>query len=214
MDSMLVVILIVVFVSIIFAGLAGAVNLFKKLQYRLEFHDYQFEPMEPMMLPPRASHHFEQHTPRLEILGFHRIGDFQLQPAPCPAVARYFISRDGCIFGGLDDYEGTRTYSFFSIFEDGTYLETGKAHPIAQPRGDMDRLRFVFVPEGSIDEVYQRHCKAIERFQKKHGGLLAFDTDQFKEVVEYGHRLVHWSAFRQGLAYAPPTPEPTETLGA
>lgn len=214
MDSMLVVILIVVVVSIIVAGLAGAINLLQKFQYRLEFHNYQFEPLVPMMLSPRASQHFEQHTPRLEVLGFHRIGDFQLQPAPCHAVARYFISRDGCIFGGLDDYEGIRTYSFFSVFEDGTYLETGKAQPIAQSGGDRDRLRLVFVPEGSIDEVYQRHCKAIKRYQKTHGGLLAYDTEQFKEVVEYGHKLVRWSAFRQGLAYAPPTPEPIETLGA
>ncbi len=214
MDSMLIVILIVGFVSILVAGLVGTIKLLKRLQYRLEFHDYQFEPLVPMMLPARTSHHFEEHTPRLEVLGFHRIGDFQLQPTPCPAVARYFISRDGCIFGGLDDYEGICTYSFFSVFQDGTYLETGKAHPIAQPRSDMDRLRFVFVSEGSIDEVYQRHRKAIERFQKKHGGLLSYDVEQFREVVEYGHRLVRWSAFRQGLAYAPPTPEPTETLGA
>lgn len=214
MNSALVVMLIVVVVSLIVGGLAGAATLLNKLQFRMEFHEYLFEPMVPTMLPPRTSRHFEEHTPRMEVLGFMRIGDFQLQQPPCPATARYFASRDGRIFGGLDDYEGIRTYSFFSVFEDGTYLETGKSHPIAQPRGDIDRLRFVFVPDASIDEVYRRHCKAIKRFQKKHGCALAYDVDQFREVVEYGHKLVRWSAFRQGLAYAPPTIEPSEMLGA
>ena len=203
-----------VVVLLIVFGLIGAARLLQKLQYRLEYHDYTFEPLTPIMLPHRASHHFEEHTPRFESLGFERIGDFQLHPTPCPAFARYFVSRDGSVFGGLDDYEGMRTYSFFSVLEDGTYLETGKSRPIVQPRGNVDKMRFVYVPDASLDEVYKRHLKSLGRLEQKHGPALNYDTDQFREVVSYGHKLVHWSAYRQGMPYAPPVSDPVETLGA
>ncbi len=195
-------------------GLTGAVRLLQKLQYRVEYHDYTFEPLAPMMLPHRAVHHFEEHTPRIESLGFRRIGDFQLQPHPCPVVARFFVGRDGKIFAGLDDYEGIRSYSFFSVLHDGTYLETGKSRQVAEPRGDEELLRFECIADGSLDEVYRRHCQTLEKLEKKHGPAFIYDSEEFREVVSYGHRLVHDSIFNPGSVRTPPPFETIETLGA
>ena len=194
-------------------GLSGAVRLLQKLQYRLEYRDYTFEPLVPLLLPHRAAHHFERHTPRIESLGFRRIGDYRLQPDPCPAVARYFVSRDGKIFGGLDDYEGMRTYCFFSVLADGTYLETGKSRRfVNNSSGYGELLRFECVADGTIDEVYEKHCRTLEKLEKTNGPAFAYDSDEFREVVSYGHRLVHDSIFGHEL-FSNNSPEMMRPLG-
>jgi hypothetical protein len=153
--------------------------------------DWLFEPVEFDEMGNKTWDYFQQYTHDMRRLGFEPIRDYRLRHYPGPVFARFFLSRDGRTFGDISDYLGQRSYSFFSIFDDGIYLETTSLRTRHSPP-QTDQLVIHLHADLPVDELYARHlehmcvhaehvpCSAIE--------LTPQDVD---EAANYGRRLVH-----------------------
>jgi hypothetical protein len=170
--------------------------------------EYRFEALSEHALPRGAARWFERHTPAMLALGFAPLGDYEVRPG---LLARFFASPQGRVFGCLAYRRGVwqyrRTYSFSTVFADGTYLESASlARPAGMPT-PVPALLFEFVPAADVRQLYEHHGAAIAREEVVGGReCLSFAPEQFRDVSAYGYRLVRWDLAEKGLAPAPPAP--------
>ena len=192
---------------------------FIKVANREKYQDFLFEAIDDLALPAGARKYFERFTPEFERLGFRPVGDYLLLKGTTRAVSRFFISPDGGAVAGIDDWRWlllrTRTYSLMSVFDDGTYLESAPMQAPADRLSKSTHLRLHYCPGASVEELYERHQQAVGEHAERHGAeVLAVSGEEFKQVVNYGHRLLHHAMYAKGLVPEPPPLESEGTLVA
>ncbi len=166
--------------------------------------DWLFEPVEFDQLGAKTLEHFERFTPAMRELGFEPIRDYRLRRYPGSVIARYFISPDGKTFGEISDYLGQRAYSFFSVFDDGTYLETTTTRSLYPP--PESRLLVIYAhSDDSVPELYARHLEHVcEHADYGRCGPVPLTPSELDEAANYGRRLVHGHVFWRTRRVQPP----------
>jgi hypothetical protein len=168
--------------------------------------DWLFEPVEFDQLSAKTLAHFERFTPEMRELGFEPIRDYRLRRYPGSVIARYFLSPDGKTVGEISDYLGQRAYSFFTVFDDGTYLETSACRSAYSP--PESRLLVINVhSDASVAELYARHLEHV----CVHAGYthccaraLQLTPSELDEAANYGRRLVHAHVLWRSRPVQPP----------
>lgn len=169
------------------------------------FREYLFEPIKPSDMPEDVRQYLETHTAAMLQIGLVQLGDYILELEASPVIARYFMSDDGRTFASVEDYHGTKTFEFFSVLADGTYVGSSPLAPANEPPSPEDHLHFEWVKNAPTEDLYIHHLSALQRLESQHGAAQKYQPEQFREVVSYGHRLVGWSLFRQGYNVEPPS---------
>ena len=217
MDNTIVVVWLVLLMLVALVGAGFSVwymiHMIRRLVYRAQYHDFLFEPVSHMDLRRVTANFFDKHTPDFLALGFELIGDFRLQPNPCPVLARFFVSRDRRVFASIEDYDGLRACCCSSVLEDGTYVECGTVRGTPVHGGTSGQLHLFPLPKASVQALYAQHCETLAQFEADLGCAVAeFDPDQAGEVANYGHRLLRWDLHNEGLGFQAPTPRQEEEL--
>ena len=157
--------------------------------------DWLFQPVVAARLPARTAKHFDVYTPYIQALGFEPVDDYRLRYHPGPAFARYLIAADGRSFGEISDSLGSLSYSFFSLFGDGAYLETSAAQPLYGPP-EAPRLVLHCHGDATVAELYARHLEHIQTLQASQGSsVLELTAADLDEAANYGRRLVRSAGF-------------------
>jgi hypothetical protein len=163
------------------------------------------EPIEPRDLPGKHREFFEKHTPAYLALGFKPIGDFVLIKQPKLSTIRVFLSPDGETIGTINAYKGTFACSCVSLFADGTYAETSTIDFVVEPPPEH-KLLFSRSADKEIAGIWQRHNSATEEFAgHRETSRLELEAEDWRDVLNYGHRLVARSVHAQGMV--PELPE-------
>jgi hypothetical protein len=146
----------------------------------------------------------------MEELGLQLVGDFELEPWPDGVYARVFVSPDGQIIGDLTDrsYGAMQSFSFESVLSDGIYVESAALEmDIPPPDPDIDKMHWENLPGASIAELYRSHYDLLQRLaQDRNCEVISFAPEQFRDVIDYGHRLTNWRLYREGHKTEPPPP--------
>jgi hypothetical protein len=177
---------------------------------RRKFHKYVFCPLSPSQLGDGARRYFDNWTPEMTQIELNLLGDFMLLPWPDSVYARCFASKDGQVFADITDvgHGMMQSFSFESVLSDGLYVESSSLDMnVPQPDADIDNMHWEFLPGASLPELYQHHRNVLERLcQERNCEVLSFAPKQFRDVIDYGHRLVNWRLYREGRVAEPPTP--------
>ncbi|HLA84733.1 MAG TPA: hypothetical protein VJL29_08060 [Thermoguttaceae bacterium] len=201
------IIVILVALPLAILSFAALVHTVRQFAARGKYRDYTFEPLDPSALRRATARWFERHTPDLESLGFHRIGDYRLQPDPVRFDVRFFAAPQRDVFATIEDYNGTQTVTMASVLEDGTYMETSIMRPLPRTVGAEPPLLFHYAPKATVAELHEQHLDHVRRAAEQQGTRpMQFDPDQATEIAQYGHRLLHWAMFEKGMTAEPPAP--------
>jgi hypothetical protein len=179
------------------------------LKLKRSHRDNVYERMHPVNLPKIARRYFEEHAPDLLDLGFHEIGRYQLKPQPIPSYGFCFQSLDGRAVGVLGNMF-TQTYACFTtLFANGMVLETTTVEP--SPRlervNTSSSYRVAFSPGTTIAEAFLRHEDKVATIEAEFDTrTLAFEPDQFRDVLTYEGRVFSQFLYEQGERDAPPPP--------
>jgi hypothetical protein len=163
-------------------------------------------------LPASTRRHFERHTLPMERLGYRLVGDYLLQETPGQSYSRFFFDRDGEVMGAIEHWHsllfGMRTFTFATVFDNGTFLESGRLRPPSDGGPDeSDRLLFRCFPRATMEELEAGHRAAVEEYAATSGHRpVAFSDDQVGDVANYGHRLVWHALYRKGICCEAPPP--------
>ena len=162
-------------------------------------------------VPDEARKFFHVQSVALEEIGFDHVGDFCLLPEPMPRYARIYASPGGkCFASIMAVYQtgGCTCYvSFASVAEDGVYLESAARGGKYCLDPDLP-LRFQYLNDytGAANGLAQ-HREFVERHAADcRTTILSFAPGQFREVLDYGHRLAGYSEYQDGRKQTPPPP--------
>jgi hypothetical protein len=166
--------------------------------------EWLFEPVDFDGLPRRTLEHFDEFTPAMQKLAFERIRDYCLRRFPGRVFVRYFVAADGKTFGEISDYLGERAYGFFSLFDDGTYLETTATRSSHEPPQE-GRLMLYTHPEASVAELYALHREhAVVHAEHTASVTIELTPENLDAAANYGRRLVHALFYRGCRPVEPP----------
>jgi hypothetical protein len=159
-----------------------------------------YEPINGVDLPEKHQRYFERYTPEFEQLGFQRIGDFVMRrDGQKLSTMRFFLNAEGTILGSLQCYLGSYSYGAVSLCADGLYVETGVLYPAPKRRPHVPMLMLIAHPK-SIAGVVQCHAKAVEEHcLSADTAVLPMAPDDFREVLDYGHRWIARVMLEEGL---------------
>lgn len=164
------------------------------------------EPMEPDQLPRWARNFFNQRTPELQRLGFQHVGDVKLT-CHTAAFVRQFLSEDGLTLALLQS-GANNGFSFDSLASDGMYLETVSAD-MSMLLDESLPLRMQIMVSASIPQAWQAHRDFVRGYLASgEAKALPIELNDVGPVIDYGHRIHGWSAFRKGLIKHPPSTLP------
>lgn len=208
-------------VCAVLALLSGAVaacglRLFvRRMKSRLEYTEIRCRPLSVAELPRAVRRDFERREPELQRLGFRQLGDFFVEGV---AYTRRFLSGDGATVGEiavqcLGPLPVLRVVDFFSVLEDGTYLESGDNRIPAVPAGAAERFRLTGYPSWTAEGLYRQHETEVERVASgQDAAILILEPDVIDQLVDYGQRLVVWA--RRHESGVEPGPPPRFPLAA
>lgn len=171
------------------------------LLYR-RHREFVREPVQPDQLPRRARSYFDQRTPELRRLGFQYLGDVKLI-SQTGTFLRQFLSEDGLTLALLESGASNR-FSFDSLASDGTYLETVSTD-ISLLLDESLPMQTQIMAGAPIAQLVWRYSASGE------AEALPIEVDDVGPMLDYGHRIHGWSAFRKGLIKYPPSPLPRFT---
>ncbi len=186
----------------LFCALTGVKHLRK-------YQDFLFEDRELNDLPRRVRAQLERQAPVILRLGFEPLGTYLLSPWPTVAFGTFFISRDGRVFAGIDNWKQLRTrieaLTFMSVLEDGTFYETADM-PDPTPNEEMVVPHVArYVPSATPEALHVLHQQGLDDLETQSGRMaMQFQPLQFQEVINYGHLLVNHEAHKKGLKEEPP----------
>jgi hypothetical protein len=179
------------------------------------YREYVFERLEPAALPSACRKFFSKHTPTLEKLGFQCVGDFRLLPPPIPELVRVFASPGGKCFANIIEHFNVRCVGFVSMTTDGVYLESATLEASSEGPDPSVPLRFQFLGNIALVEALQKHRQFVLDYEAQHDTeVLACQPDEFRFVLEYGHRLAGWDLYRKGRRRTAPPPLPEFPLAS
>jgi hypothetical protein len=194
-----------VFVAV--AGTAASVQVLRNVERK--YRPYVFEPLGSEDVPANVRRHFERHTPALMQLGFQRVGDFRLLPPPIPEVARVFISGEGRCFAAVAQHAEINYVAFTSMTADGTYFESATLESSGDGPSASVPLRFQYLGAVPLAVAYARHQRFVGEHEAAHGDeAVVCRPEDFRHVLEYGHRLAGWDLFHKGRRKTAPPPLP------
>lgn len=169
--------------------------------------DNVYEKIHPVKLPKAARQCFEQHTPELLDLGFCELGRYILKPEPAQSFGCCFQSADGRTVGALGHMFDSSYYSFSTLFANGLVLETSSAEetPNLASVNESRSYRAIFSPNVSIAESFVRHEEGIAKLESEFSTrALAFEPEQFRDVLTYENRTHAQLMYETGKHDAPP----------
>lgn len=161
-----------------------------KLRRGRRLRDWLFEPVDPARLRKATAEYFDRVGLQMEELGFEHLGDYRLSRVPNSLDARFLIADDGVSFGSVSDCSGSRSYDFFSIFDDGTYLETtGTTCLYNPPTGD--RFELYNHPDVAVHELYEKHQEHVRNCERRRGcSVVEVTPEDLDAVANYGRNVL------------------------
>ncbi len=190
-------------------GLVSGLIILERFTKR-EYRELLFEPVTRKQVHSPGKYGgliwkvFEEFTPAMLRLGMQFLGDYRLYREPLAGFARYFSSPDGKSFGEIHYANEILGYSFSSVFENGTFLESGP-YDSKDPRPDgSDGFLHEFLPGASVEELYAHHMQTVRFLEPQLGPALVFAPEQFQQVSHYGNRLVNLKMYEDGRKSEPP----------
>jgi hypothetical protein len=169
--------------------------------------DNIYEKIHPVKLPKAARKYFEEHTPELLDLGFCELGRYILKPEPAHSFGCCFQSADGRTVGTLGYMFDSSYYSFNTLFANGLALETASVEetPELASVNESRTYRAIFSPNLSIAETFVLHEEAIAKLESEFNTrALAFEPEQFCDVLTYENRTYAQLMYETGKHDAPP----------
>jgi hypothetical protein len=166
-----------------------------------------YEPIHPVNLPKVARQFFDDQAPALLELGFTEIGRFRLKPEPVPSFGHCFQSADGRTLGILGSMLEETYFSFSTLFESGLAFETVsiESTPKLERANDSKNYRVVFCPGISLAGALVHHELEIAALERELGTrALAYEPEQFCDILTYEDRVYHHWLYEQGELDAPP----------
>ncbi len=169
-------------------------------------------------IPAAAVGWIEKNTPALETLGFRRIGDYRLKEGN-QHFGRFFIHADGKTLAGIDWLKvsilrNIDAFSFFSVTDDLTYLETGS---IALPgNGKPFEAPFILqgVPNRSHADTFDAHLRGLEELSDtRNTWPRPLVEDDLEKVVLYGQKLLYDRLKTEAMAMTNPYDDVTFDWG-
>ncbi len=173
----------------------------------VRFQEFQAEPVDENELPQSVAQFFGQHTGEMLGLGFECLGDYRLIHAPGVAHSRFFVSGDRRELAAIEVCGSKRTYALFSVFEDGTFLQSSPMRARKLPATAEVPLEYHHVPGASVEQLWQEHAAAAEQYERDHDcKRLKIEPERWGEVAAYAHRLDGWRLCSKGMSARPPMP--------
>jgi hypothetical protein len=166
-----------------------------------------YEKTHPVKLPHFVRQHFEELAPELLDLGFRDLGRYKLKPEPAPSYGYCFQSPDSRTVGVLGAMFDSTYFSFSTLFANGMVLETAPVEetPDLARFNVSGKFRVAFAPNAPVAETYVRHEEEIAAIESEYGTrALAFEPEQFRDVLTYEGRVHSQLLFESGDHTAPP----------
>lgn len=164
-------------------------------------------PIEAADLPEDIRQGFDDIEADVAPLGYTTLGDFIMKENPPGYFGRIMMPGDGQVICGIVSMFGDLNYAFTTLFSDGRLLETCSNEPTPSLCWTMghDRTRAFMVSWQPVELAEEIHRRQVEKFALEVGDApLAFQPDQFADVMEYEHRLFSEVNYERGELASPP----------
>jgi hypothetical protein len=160
---------------------------------------WTYEPILPEALPSRVRRFFDRTGADFDREGFRYLEDVILQSQPRPSYARFFISPDEECLGSVVCHGGIKSFTCTSLADDGTYLETSAVNFGPHPPPEA-RIRIYRAPKNSVASVVIHHRQQMAEFTGATDvQLVMIEPEDWRTVVEHGHKLVTRDLFARGM---------------
>jgi hypothetical protein len=127
--------------------------------------------------------------------------------------SRVFARSGGVVFGGIDDYFGTRAVTFVTLFDDGTYMESTDLNPPSPEYRAEPPMMALYCSNMPVEHIYDRHLAAVAHYEKLTGAhALRFAPDEWRKVWDYGHHINGQQLFGRKEPLAVPQPANQQVL--
>ena len=196
--------------TIIFVAIGIDLIICHALERR--YRPFLFQPLKRTQFSKPALRFFDDQMQLLQSIGFTELGDYLMLKPPGSLRSRFAISAGGkCLAEFVERDGGVLNFSLISILDNGTYCESSSLKFHVSPSG-CDQLQFRFVNGLTLMEALAHHQQWIRAEESEHG-VEALETTaaDFREWIEYGHRLAGHDRYQQGLIPAPPEPRKKHT---
>jgi hypothetical protein len=165
-----------------------------------------YEPIAAEHLPARQRTYFERYTGEIQGLGYRPLGDFVMKRSRWSlSCSRFFMSRDGEVLVALDHWHPVKGISAVSLMADGRYVEVSTHACIPEVPADIPML-LANVREHSPSAVLEAQEHHVAEYSEAADTFaLPMTADDYREVLNYGHRLIARLMHREGVL--PEVPE-------